>query len=91
MAGEVDFNEACRIYTEQLAQSIGMMQATINGYSIDGIPFIEIFFVDSQGRVSSSFTVQPYDWAFHPIKGKNKKKMFPLIQKTFISLGNCIM
>ncbi|XP_072163334.1 uncharacterized protein [Diadema setosum] len=53
LPGEVDFNETCRVYIEQVAQSIGMMQANITGYSVDGIPFIEIFFIDSYGKTQS--------------------------------------
>lgn len=53
LLGEADFSEACRIYIEQLAQSIGMMQVSITGYSADGIPFIEIFFMDNYGKSQS--------------------------------------
>ncbi|XP_063969612.1 A-kinase anchor protein 1, mitochondrial-like [Lytechinus pictus] len=53
LPGEAEFSESCRIFIEQLAQSIGMMQATITGYSVDGIPFIEIFFIDSYGKSQS--------------------------------------
>ncbi|XP_001199246.3 A-kinase anchor protein 1, mitochondrial [Strongylocentrotus purpuratus] len=53
LPGDADFSESCRIFIEQLAQSIGVMQATISGYSVDGIPFIEIFFIDSFGKSQS--------------------------------------
>ncbi|XP_038058869.1 A-kinase anchor protein 1, mitochondrial-like [Patiria miniata] len=53
LTGEEDFSEMARVFVEQVAQNFNILQAQVTGYSEDGMPFIELFYTDSERRVQS--------------------------------------
>ncbi|XP_022096223.1 A-kinase anchor protein 1, mitochondrial-like [Acanthaster planci] len=53
LAGEEDFSEVARLFVEQVAQNFNILQAQVTGYCEDGMPFIELFYTDSERKVQS--------------------------------------
>lgn len=54
LQGEADFSEEARLFIEQVAQNVTLLQAKTVAYSMDGIPLIEIFYEEAEnGNVHS--------------------------------------
>ncbi|XP_071790548.1 A-kinase anchor protein 1, mitochondrial-like [Asterias amurensis] len=53
LADEEDFSETARIFVEQVAQSFAILQGQVTSYSEDGVPFVELFYTDSERRIQS--------------------------------------
>ena len=54
---EEDFSETARVFVEQVAQSFAILQGQVTSYSEDGVPFVELFYTDSERRVHYHFLI----------------------------------